>query len=151
MTKVIHLATARATLRSPLSSRWHPDEMAELMRLYAAKRRPGEAVSYAYGETENHDPQFYVLGPDPARPCTTCVSRLLRNSRRWYVIEDGLGGLLAEGERLRALVSRASRYWHAVRHALPIVAWALFSQPFSDDALIEESVAAVTGCLLAVA
>jgi hypothetical protein len=64
---------------------WTSDETEELTRLYRAKRDRGGGASFAYGETDDRDPQFYVLSTSDAEPCTACVSRFVRDSRRWLV------------------------------------------------------------------
>src|SRR5207245_2999295 len=74
------------------------------------KRHDAELCRTATAAFEDHqvavierEPQFYLLSADPAEDCISCVSRILKGGRPWYVIEDGLGGLLAEGYSLNIL------------------------------------------------
>jgi hypothetical protein len=118
---VVHLAAVRKQRQSALSHFWQPEEIAELMRLYASLKRGGKGADYEYGETERHEPQFYVLNADLAQPCLSCVSRISKDSRPWYVVEDGSGGLLAEGDCLGVIVNQAVRLDRSVSCGLPIV------------------------------
>ena len=59
---------------------WSPAEIGELTRLYHAKREHGGSAGFAYGETDQRDPQFYVLSSSDAEPCTACVSCLVRDA-----------------------------------------------------------------------
>ena len=104
---VVFLDRARSGKRPVTSNAWTPAETEELTRLYRAKRDLGGAAGFAYGETDHRDPQFYVLSSTDAEPCTACVSRLIRDGRRWYVIEDGRGNVQIEG-RLPARAGGAS-------------------------------------------
>jgi hypothetical protein len=106
---VVDLAAARKQRRSAPPRAWQPEEIAELMRLYAELKRGTEGLGYEYGETEQCEPQFYILSAGPAEHCLSCVSRLSRDGRAWYVIEDGSGGLLTEGDCLGILVNRTAR------------------------------------------
>lgn len=93
---------------------------------------------FAYRETDRHDPQFYVLGGDEAKPCKTCVSRLVRNGRCWYVIEDGEGVIQAEGDSLRQLIKRVYGLRHSARYSLTAVL-ALIGQQWTNDGVFGES------------
>ena len=104
---VVILDIARRKERAATLNAWSPAEMGELARLYHAKREHGGAAGFAYGETDDRNPQFYVLSSSDAEPCTACVSRLIRDSRRWYVIEDGQGENPGRG-RLSSHAGRAS-------------------------------------------
>jgi hypothetical protein len=119
---VTDFGSARDKMRRKLPQCWQSEEAAELMRLYAVLNGRSVAASYEYGETEGREPQFYLLSADPAEDCISCVSRILKGGRPWYVIEDGLGGLLAEGYSLSILVSHASRCWRSLRSHLAAVA-----------------------------
>jgi hypothetical protein len=142
---VIPFEAARHRLRPAPPRRWRPDETTELLRLYATLNARGEAADYEYGETERHEPQFYALGADPAQDCLACVSRLSQDGRPWYVIEDGSGGLLAEGSGLGTLVTEVSRCWRACVARLlliaPLLGRLLAEDDFAD--LAEEGVALV--------
>ncbi len=105
---VVPLEKARRNPRTALQrgGGWQPDEMAGLMQFYAIWKGQDGAAGYAFGETDQHEPQFYVPGGDPARPCLACISRLWRAGYAWYVVEDGSGGIRSEGHDLGALVAR---------------------------------------------
>lgn len=143
---VICLATHRMRRRLTRPNTWAPTEAAELVRLYRAKREAGDAVGFAYGETDSDDPQFYVLGGSDVRPCTACVSRLARNGRPWYVIEDGQGTVEFEGTCLRSLIARLCGYLSTVRHTLAAFV-AVFDQQWATDTPIVISVAAIVDSL----
>ena len=127
---------------------WTPAETEELARLYRAKRDLGGAAGFAYGETDHRDPQFYVLGSTDAEPCTACVSRLIRDGRRWYVIEDGQGNVQTEGGCLHMLVGRLCGYWSSMRHTLAAVL-ALVGEQFASDGPLPTSLAGIADCLSA--
>ena len=90
---VVFLDVVRRKERAATPNAWSPAEMGELTRLYHAKHEHGGAAGFAYGETDQRDPQFYVLNSTDAELCTACVSRLIRHSRHWLVIEDGRGNI----------------------------------------------------------
>ena len=146
---VVFLDRARSSKRFVRSNAWTPAETEELARLYRAKRDLGGAAGFAYGETDHRDPQFYVLSSTDAEPCTACVSRLIRDGRRWYVIEDGRGNLQTEGGCLRLLVGHLCGYWSSTRHTLA-AALALIGEQFACDGLLPASLAAIADCLSAV-
>jgi hypothetical protein len=67
------------------------------------------------GQTENGDPQFYLLGSLPDQACELCVSRI--GAR--YLLEDGAGRLLFEHQSLplvtlHAKAALSSRRWSLV-------------------------------------
>lgn len=81
------------------------------------------------GQTENGDPQFYVMGSLPDQACEICVSRI--GAR--YILEDGAGRLLFEhhslplvalhakaavGSQRWSLVARIVLLCCTVRHAI---------------------------------
>ena len=146
---VVILDIARRKERAATLNAWSPAEMGELARLYHAKREHGGAAGFAYGETDDRNPQFYVLSSSDAEPCTACVSRLIRDSRRWYVIEDGQGKIQVEGGCLRTLVGRLCAYWSLMRHTLA-AALALVGEQFVCDGPLPTSLAAIADCLSAV-
>jgi len=135
---VMHFGAARDKMRWKLPQCWHSEEAAELMRLYAVLNRRGVATSYEYGETEGREPQFYLLSADPREDCISCVSRILKAGHSWYVIEDGLGGLLAEGYSLSILVRHARRYWRSLRGHLVAVA-SFFGELLTRDGFAADS------------
>jgi hypothetical protein len=133
---VMHFGAARDKMRWKLPQCWQSEETAELMRLYSVLNGRSVATGYEYGETEGREPQFYLLSADPAQDCY--VSRISKDGRPWYVIEDGLGGLLAEGYSLSILVSHASRCWRLLCGNLVAVA-SFFGEVLTRDALTTES------------
>jgi hypothetical protein len=135
---VMHFGAARDKMRWKLPQCWQSEETAELMRLYSVLNGRSVATGYEYGETEGREPQFYLLSADPAQDCISCVSRISKDGRPWYVIEDGLGGLLAEGYSLSILVSHASRCWRSLCGNLVAVA-SFFGEVLTRDALTTES------------
>lgn len=143
---VVFLDYARTGRRPAKSNAWTPAETEELTRLFRAKRDLGGAEGFAYGETDHRDPQFYVLSSTDAEPCTVCVSRLIRDGRRWYVIEDGRGNVQTEGGCLRVLVGRLCGYWSSMRNTLA-AALALLGEQFVCDGPLPTSLAAITDCL----
>jgi hypothetical protein len=138
---VVILDIARRKERAATLNAWSPAEMGELTRLYHAKREHGGAAGFAYGETDLRDPQFYVLSSSDAEPCTACVSRLIRHSCRWYVIEDGQGNIQLEGGCLRTLVGRLCGYWSLMRHTLA-AALTLIGQQYASDGAFSGSLVA---------
>jgi hypothetical protein len=145
---VVFLDCARTRKRPAKSSSWTRDETEELTHLYRAKRNLGSAAGFAYGETDHRDPQFYVLNSSDAQPCTACVSRLIRDSRRWYVIEDGQGNVQIEGSCLRTLVGRLCGYWSSMRHTLA-AALALVGEQFACDGPLSDNLVAIVDRLSA--
>ena len=145
---VVLLDRARTRKRPARSNSWTSDETEELTRLYRAKRDHGGGASFAYGETDHRDPQFYVLSSSDAEPCTACVSRLIRDSRRWYVIEDGQGNVQIEGSCLRTLVARLCGYWSSMRHTLA-AALALVGEQFACDGPFSDNLVAIVDRLSA--
>lgn len=141
---VVPFEAARRRLRPLLAQGWLPDEKGELMELYAVLKVRGAAAGCYYGETERREPQFYILGTNPARSCIACASRLSEHGRPWYVIEDGAGGLLGEGSGLVQLVSRVSRRWRSLVGDLLLFAPVL-AQLLTDGDLVEEGVALAVG------
>ena len=135
---VTDFGSARDKMRRKLPQCWQSEETAELMRLYAVLNGRSVVTSYEYGETERREPQFYLISADPAEDCIRCVSRILKDGRPWYVIEDGLGGLLAEGCSLSILVSHASRCWRSLRGHLVAVA-SFFGELLTRDGFTADS------------
>ena len=146
---VVFLDCARTRKRLARSSSWTSDETEELVRLYRAKRDLGGAAGFAYGETDHRDPQFYVSNNTDAEPCTASVSRLIRDGRRWYVIEDGQGNVQTEGGSLRVLVGRLCGYWSSMRHTLA-AALAFVGEQFACDGSLSENLVSVLDRLSAV-
>ena len=146
---VVSLDWARTRKCPVKSNAWSPAETEELARLYRAKRDLGGSAGFAYGETDDRDPQFYVLSSADAQSCKAFISRLIRDSRPWYVIEDGQGNVQIEGSCLRTLVARLCGYWSSMRHTLA-AALALVGEQFVCDGPIPTSLAAITDCLSAV-
>jgi hypothetical protein len=139
---VVFLDRARSSKRPVTSNAWTSAETEELTRLYRVKRDLGGAAGFAYGETDHRDPQFYVLSSTDAEPCTACVSRLVRDGSRWYVIEDGQGNVQTEGSCLRVLVGRLCGYWSSMRHTLA-AAFTLIGQQYASDGVFSENLVAL--------
>jgi hypothetical protein len=138
---VVFLHAARGKERAARLNAWSPAEMGELTRLYHAKREHGDVAGFAYGETDQRDPQFFILDSTDAESCTASVSRLIRDSRRWYVIEDGQGNVQVEGGCLRTLVGRLCGYWSLMRHTLA-AALTLIGQQYASDGAFSGSLVA---------
>ena len=71
---------------------WTLEERNQFEALYVARAKCGEASECVVETTETGDPQFFLLGPAPECEGVLSVSRV---SGR-YVIEDGIGGMIAE-------------------------------------------------------
>jgi hypothetical protein len=140
---VVHLEAAREKLRSELPHCWQPKETAELMRLYAVLVEVSNAKGCEYGETENQEPQFYVLGPALTQNCMICASRISKEGRAWYVIEDGVGGLFAAGYRLRTLVTYTIGFSRSLRNKLLLLTSFLSDVLLAGEALADESFSVV--------
>ncbi len=146
---VVFLDPARTRKRPAWSNSWTSDETEQLTRLYRATRDHVGAAGFAYGKTDHHDPQFYIVNSD-AQQCTACVSRLNRDGRRWYVIEDGQGRVQKEGSCLRTLVEYVCGYWLSARDTLA-AAFAFIGQQWATDAPLAPDLAVVLDCLSAIA
>ncbi len=84
---------------------WTAEERNQFEALYAARAHCGEASACVVEMTETGDPQFFLLGPDPAGDCVLSISRV---SGR-YVVEDGNGGLIGEMTSLDEVLQTVSR------------------------------------------
>jgi hypothetical protein len=88
---------------------WSHDELQQLLALSASLASRSDTVgggaTWDVGTTEDGDPQFYQLGTTLEAPCAFCISRI----GCLYVLEDGNGGVIAEGGQLRPLIEKASR------------------------------------------
>jgi hypothetical protein len=142
---VVFLAKAWTKRQQAGSNHWTPDEAAQLVRLYNAKRRQGNAASFAYGATDLDDPQFYVLSTDNARSCNACISRLSRDGRSWYVIENGQGGIETEGNCLRTLIAQITAGWRP-----PMAILAFFAQDLLNDGIDAVGIVAAAGCIVGI-
>jgi hypothetical protein len=107
---------------------WRHDELQQLVGIFAAHAKRGDASDWAVAATDIGDPQFYLLGRQPEQECVLCVSRI--GAR--YVLTDGEGAVLAENVQLAAITDRAMAFvpqrqgyslfmrlgaaWIAVRH-----------------------------------
>jgi hypothetical protein len=87
------------------ANEWTAEERHQFEALYAARAHCGEASECVVGMTEAGDPQFFLLGPEPACDCVLSISRV---SGR-YVIEDGSGGLIGEMATLDEAMQTVSR------------------------------------------
>jgi hypothetical protein len=147
---VVFLDFARTRKRSARSNSWTPDETEQLTRLFHTTRDHVGAAGFAYGKTDHHDPQFYIVNSSDAQPCTACVSRLNRDGHRWYVIEDGQGLIQKEGSCLRTLVENICGSWHSARDTLA-AAFTFIGQQWVTDATFSPDLAVVFDCLSAIA
>jgi hypothetical protein len=85
---------------SAIPGLWTAQELAELMRLYAALAAMRGATAWDVWCTENGDPQF---GVSSEAECLCCVSRIGRGERT-YVAQDERGAVLADGNSLAEVV-----------------------------------------------
>jgi hypothetical protein len=83
---------------------WTAGERNQFEALYAARAHCGEVSACVVEMTETGDPQFFLLGPEPACECVLSISRI---SGR-YVIEDGDGGPIGETASLDEAMQTAS-------------------------------------------
>ena len=102
---VVLLDFARIRRRPARSNSWTSDEMEELARLYRAKCDQGSAVDFAYGDTDHHDPQFYVLNSHDAQPCAACVSA--RKARASMVSDRGWTRCHPDGRRRSSRIGQS--------------------------------------------
>jgi len=84
---------------------WTAEERNQFEALCAARAHCGEASECVVEMTETGDPQFFLLGPEPACDCVLSISRVAGR----YVIEDGNGGMIGEMTSLDEVVHTASR------------------------------------------
>jgi hypothetical protein len=106
---------------------WTAEELNQFEALYAARVHCGEASKCVFEMTDNGDPQFFLLGPEPACDCVLSISRV---SGR-YVIEDGNGGLIGEMTSLDEAMRAASRLrlrGHTTMVARVVAAWYAFCE-----------------------
>lgn len=99
-------------IQFPLHSaahRWDRDEMNALLAACGESLEKGTVTGWEVGETENGDPQLYVIGPAPDYECILCISRLGRH----YVVENGEGRILCEQDTFESL---SDQIRHALRH-----------------------------------
>lgn len=79
---------------------WSQAELWDMTMLCATNARHSRGTSWSTGKTEKGDPQFYLLGED--ENCLLCLTRL----DSLYVLEDGLGEIVAESTDLKAVIER---------------------------------------------
>lgn len=91
--------------RQSLDGLWQPDEMSQLLSIYAAHEAQGEAADWDTGETERKEPQFYILGTPPDLDCVITITRIGNE----YVLEDGRGYVVAEDSSLSVIADKAVR------------------------------------------
>jgi hypothetical protein len=95
--------------RGTTAAAWTPEEARGLCHLYESLCTHGLAIDWERGETECGDPQLYLVGSDTDASCVVSISRLLREGRAFYVIENGGGAVIAEGPCLERAVELAVR------------------------------------------
>jgi hypothetical protein len=123
-----------------LPHNWQRSEMNTLLAACGESLEKGTVTGWEVGETENGDPQLYLLGPAPDHACILCVSRL----GRLYVLEDGEGRILCEHDALgnlsdqvrhalrhkkAAIIARAAVVWLAVRETFEERIEPMFAEP----------------------
>jgi hypothetical protein len=82
---------------------WTQDELRTLVCVFETHAHRGDASAWDVGETELHEPQFYILGPAARGECVLAISRV----GRIYVLDDGAGHVLQEGSSLDSIAARA--------------------------------------------
>lgn len=107
---------------------WSKGELDTLLAALNSALASDGGRGWEAGNTENGDPQFYLLGPND-QDCELCVSRIGRR----YILEDGAGRLLFEhpslplvalhakaavSSRNWSLVARFVLLWCAIRHSV---------------------------------
>jgi hypothetical protein len=111
MTNIIPFpaVSSRRARRGADREQWSTAEFAELMRLFGACRREcAGAATFETGETDMGDPQFYIVGTGPDLPCLAFASRVEESGgRARYVVQDGSGEVVAEGETAAAAIDTA--------------------------------------------
>lgn len=126
--------------QKPVVEGWRNEEVQRVVNACAGSLANGEVSGWEVGETENGDPQIYVIGPPPDYDCMLCISRLGRH----YIIEDGHGRvvfehgnlmLLAEQatavlrRRKAAVITRIAIAWVAIREAIEEKTEAMMAEP----------------------
>lgn len=82
---------------------WSQAELWDMTVLCATSARHSRGTSWSTAKTETGDPQFYLLGED--EDCLLCLTRL----GPLYVLEDGLGEVIAESTDLKAVIEQGWR------------------------------------------
>jgi hypothetical protein len=131
------------------ASRWTAEEELELAHLFRFLRSCGLAAYREHGLTERGEPQFYIAGSDPDCFCIACVSRLKRNGRALYVVENGSGAIIAEGPRLNGLVELMIGANGGAGHSLSVLGRVL-GYKSAAGARIVDAIAALPGVARAV-
>lgn len=93
------------------SGLWHPDEMSQLLSIYAAHEAQGDASDWDTGATERKEPQFYILGAQPDLDCMISITRIGYD----YILEDGQGCVVAENSSLSVIADKAVRMTAGIR------------------------------------
>jgi hypothetical protein len=124
---------------------WQSAELQQFVAVSANAIAAGEASGWEIGETEQGDPQVFLVGPAPDYDCILCISRL----GRVYVIEDGNGRVLLEHDNPLLLADQATaalRRRKASIVARVAVAWAALREAFEEktEAMMAEPVELLT-------
>lgn len=90
---------------------WQAEEMSQLLSIYAAHEAQGEASDWDTGETEDREPQFYILSAQPDQDCVVSITRIGHD----YILEDGHGHVVAEDSSLSMIADRAVRMTSGIR------------------------------------
>jgi hypothetical protein len=133
-------------VRQPLALQgWQSAELQQFVAVSASAISAGEASGWEVGETEQGDPQVFLVGPAPDYECILCISRL----GRLYVIEDGNGRVLLENDNPMLLADRATaalRRRKASIVARVAVAWCALREAFEEktEAMMAEPMELLT-------
>ncbi len=124
---------------------WRNAEVQEFLEVSAQAIASGEASRWEVAETENGDPQLFLLGPAPDFECILSISRLGRT----YVIEDGAGRVLGEHDSTVRLAERASSALRRRKNRLVAriaVAWCALREAVEDrsEAMLAEPMEILT-------
>jgi hypothetical protein len=117
--------------RDPLPMVWQNAEINALLAACTEALDKGVATSWHLGQTEQGDPQLYLLGPAPDFDCILSVSRL----GRLYVLEDGAGRVVMEHDAVTAVEETMRGVLRRTRAALVArvaVAWVAIKETFED-------------------
>ena len=106
---------------------WHPSDLKHLTGACAPAVAKGDSAGWEIGETENGDPQLYVMGPPPDHECILVISRL----GRVYIVEDGRGSVVFEHDNPMMVAEQVCASLHQKKVAIlarVTVAWCAFRE-----------------------
>lgn len=126
--------------RSAASGAWGAAEMQQFLEVSSQAIAAGEASGWEVANTEQGDPQVFLMGPPPNYDCILSISRIGQT----YVIEDGAGRVVFEQSdpmrlaeqataairrRKAALVARVAVAWCALRETIEEKTEAMMAEP----------------------